>query len=178
MTPEEQEHEENLAALIAANLSTLQTADAVNRANAGHVAFSKGNQRTLSLTVDPAERRHMEMLEAIRDLKPKPRPTRKDIITGKSLLPRREKKCEKCARIEKFLREQLKSLTLFRERDYYKFQTYINRNTKQKLAGLMGMPVSTFGRLVNGNETLTKLCNAVMDEDVFRHYLGLRSRVV
>ena len=31
------------------------------------------------------------------------------------------------------------------------------------------MPVSTFGRLVNVNETLTKLCNAVMDEDIFRH---------
>lgn len=49
---------------------------------------------------------------------------------------------------------------------------------EQKLAGLMGMPVSTFRLLVNGNEILTKLCNAVMDEDVFRHYLGLRSRVV
>ena len=97
MTPEEQEHEENLAALIAANLSALQTADAVNRTNAGHIAISKGNQRTLSLTVDPAERRHTEMLEAIRDLKPKPRPTRKDIITDKSLLPRREKKYEKAA---------------------------------------------------------------------------------
>ena len=103
MTPEKKEYEENLAALVAANLSALQTADAV------------GNRRTLSLTVDPTERRHTEMLEAIRDLKPKPRPTRKDIISGKSLLPRREKKCEKCARIEKFLREQLKSLALFRD---------------------------------------------------------------
>ena len=68
MTPEKKEYEENLAALVAANLSALQTADAVNRANAGHVAISNGNRRTLSLTVDPTERRHTEMLEAIRDL--------------------------------------------------------------------------------------------------------------
>src|SRR5574344_3093106 len=63
MTPEEQEHEEKLAALVAANLSALQTVDAVNRANAGHISISKGNQRILSLTVDPAERRHADRSE-------------------------------------------------------------------------------------------------------------------
>ena len=31
MTPEEKEHEENLAALVASNLSALQTADAVRK---------------------------------------------------------------------------------------------------------------------------------------------------
>lgn len=77
MTPEEQEHEEKLAALVAANLSALQTVDAVNRANAGHISISKGNQRILSLTVDPAERRHADMLEAIKDLK-SPSPDRRE----------------------------------------------------------------------------------------------------
>lgn len=178
MTPEEQEHEEKLAALIAANLSALQTADAVNRANAGHVSISKGNQRILSLTVDPAERRHAEMLEAIKDLKPKPRPTRKDILTGKALTKRREKPCEKKERIEKFLRDQLAALALLRERDYYKFRERITENNKQELAKHMGMPVSTFGRLVNGSSTLKCLCYAVTDEEGFKGYLRLRSKII
>ena len=83
MTPEEQEYEEKLAVHVAANLSALQTADAVNRANTGHVSISENNQRILSLIVDPAERRHAEMLEAIKDLKPNPRPMRKDILTAR-----------------------------------------------------------------------------------------------
>lgn len=41
MTPEEKEHEENLAALIAANLSALQTADAVNRVR--KIGRNRGN---------------------------------------------------------------------------------------------------------------------------------------
>ena len=47
MTLGEQKYEEEHAALVAANLSALQTADTVNRANAGHIAISKGNQRIL-----------------------------------------------------------------------------------------------------------------------------------
>ena len=41
MTPEEKEHEENLAALVASNLSALQTAAAVNRVR--KIGRNRGN---------------------------------------------------------------------------------------------------------------------------------------
>lgn len=178
MTREEREHEKALAALVRANAKALAAADAVARANAGHIAISKANFHPLTLTVDPAERRHAEMLEAIQSLKPKPRPTNKDIITGEALKPPRKKPIAKRERLEKFFKSQIKALAKLREKNYYSFRDHLNKNTKQSMASQMKMPDSTFGRLVNGSTTLRCLCAAVMDEKCFNGYLGIHSRVV
>ena len=157
MTPEQRAREEELAAFIRANGECLAGADAINRANLGHI--SRGTARPqkvafrFSSAIEQAEKeknRRKRKLKALTRLTP----------------------AERREQIRRYLKKKFNEVCFLIDADYKEYLKVMKKLSKNAFARDLKMPTSTFGRLVNGDHGLATLCNAIMREHTLRTYIA------
>ena len=157
MTPEQRAREEELAAFIRANGECLAGADAVNRANLGHIRRGAARPHNVALhftsVIEQAEKeriRQKKKLKALTRLTP----------------------AERKEQIRRYLKRKLKEAISLRRDDYNEYLKVTKKLNKNAFARDLKMPTSTFGRLVNGDHGLVLLCSAIMREHTLRTYIA------